>query len=97
MPEKGDHVLLRRLLVVVDHRLPFGEQVTRLRRQRQWLIELDRLLDPEQRSDQPSTSQRVSQAVDEYLIDLVRRTAIDGHPGDRPVAALINQTFCNRW
>lgn len=97
MPKKGDHVLLRRLLVVVNHRWPFAEQITRLRRQRQWLIELNQLLDPEQCSDQPPTSQNVSRAVDEYLIDLLRRTAIDAHAEDRLVAAHINQTFRNRW
>lgn len=97
MPKKGDHVLLRRLLVIVDHRLPFAERVTRLRRQRQWLIELDRLLDPEQWLNQPPTSLNVSQAVDQYLIDLVHHVAIDAHPEDRLVAVHINQTFHNRW
>jgi hypothetical protein len=88
---------LRRLLVIVAHRLPFAERVTRLRRQRQWLIQLDRLLDPEQWLNQPPTSLNVSQAVDQYLIDLVHHVAIDAHPEDRLVAVHINQTFRNRW
>ena len=60
--KKGDHKLLRRLIVLTRHRLPFAAHIERYRRQRQWLIDLEHLLDPEQ--DPPKTSSSVAQAVD---------------------------------
>jgi hypothetical protein len=46
--------------------------VAQLRRQRQWLIDLEHLLDPSKQLEQPPpTSQRVAQAIDRYLTELL--------------------------
>ncbi len=73
--------------------MPFGAQVERLRRQCQWLIDLEHLLDPEQEA--PKTSASVAQAVDRYLLDLTTRSTHDAQ--DRPIAEYINQVFRNFW
>jgi hypothetical protein len=91
--KKGDHKLLRRLIVLVRHRLPFTAQTERYRRQRQWLIDLEHLLDPE--LDLPKTSAGVARAVDHYLIDLITRNTHD--PEDQQVADHINQIFRSFW
>jgi hypothetical protein len=91
--KKGDHVLLRRLLVMTQRRLPFTQRVERYQRQRQWLIDLEHLLDPEREPAKTSTT--VSQAVDRYLVDLTTRSTLDTQ--DRPIAARINQVFRNFW
>ena len=91
-------MLLRRLIIVVDQRLPFTDQVTRLRRQRQWLIDLARLLDPVPQPGQPlPTSQSVAQAVDRHLVNLMVQVAVSADQQDQIVAAHIEQTFRNRW
>lgn len=91
-------MLLRRLIVVVDQRLLFADQVARLRRQHQWLIDLEHLLDPPQQPGQPlPTSQSVAQAVDDYLVNLMTQVAPDADEKDQIVAAHITQTFRNRW
>lgn len=98
MPKKGDHRLLRRLISVVDQRLPFTDQVTRLRRQRQWLIDLAHLLDPAPQPTQPPpTSQSVAQSVDRYLVNLIIQAIATADQQDQIVAAHIEQTFRNRW
>jgi hypothetical protein len=84
---------LRRLIALVKHRLPFAAQVERYRRQRQWLIDLDHLLDPER--DPPKTSASVRQAVDRYLVDLTTRSMHD--TDDQLVADHINQIFRSFW
>jgi hypothetical protein len=84
---------LRRLIALVKHRLPFAAQVERYRRQRQWLIDLDHLLDPER--DPPKTSASVRQAVDRYLVDLTTRSTHD--TDDQLVADHINQIFRSFW
>jgi len=81
------------LITLAKHRLPFAAQVERYRRQRQWLIDLDHLLDPER--NPPKTSARVMQAVDRYLADLTTRNTHD--PEDQLVAAHINQVFRSFW
>lgn len=91
-------MLLRRLIAIVDQRLPFTDQVTRLRRQRQWLIDLERLLDPAPQPGQaPPTRQSVAQAVDGYLGDLMVQVTPELDEEDQFVAAHIAQTFRNRW
>jgi len=84
---------LRRLIALVKHRLPFAAQVERYRRQRQWLIDLDHLLDPER--DPPKTSASVRQAVDRYLVDLTTRSMHD--TDDQLVADHIHQIFRSFW
>lgn len=86
-------MLLRRLIVVTKRRLPFVERVERYRRQRQWLIDLEHLLDPER--EPPKTRVSVAQAVDRYLVDLTTRSTHDTQ--DRRIANRINQVFRNFW
>ncbi|MCK4451726.1 MAG: transposase [Anaerolineae bacterium] len=91
-------MLLRRLIKIADCRLPFADQVARLRRQRQWLIDLEHLLDPSKQPDQvPLTSQSVAQAIDHYLTALLAKVATDTDEENQRVAAHINETFRNRW
>ena len=91
-------MLLRRLTKIADCRLPFADQVARLRQQRQWLIDLERLLDPSKQPDQPPlTSQSVAQAVDHYLTELLAEVATDMDEENQRVAAHINEAFRNRW
>lgn len=98
MPEKRDHVILRRLIKIADCRLPFSSQVRQLRLQRQWLIDLEHLLDPAEPSQpRPLTSQSVSQAVDEYLNKLLAQVSTGLDETDRLIATHINQTFRDRW
>ena len=87
-------MLLRRLIKIADCRLPFADQVARLRQQRQWLIDLEHLLDPPKQPDQPLlTSQSVAQAVDHYLTKLLAKAATDTDKENQQVAAHINETF----
>jgi hypothetical protein len=98
LPEKRGHILLRRLIKIADCRLPFASQVAQLRRQRQWLIDLEHLLDPPEQSEQPPlTSQSVAQVVDQYLTKLLAKVAIGTDEEDQRVAAHINTTFRERW
>lgn len=77
-------------------REPFTAQYVRFERQRQWLIDLARLLDPTTGSPpQPPTGAEVSARVDAYLRTLSRRPDLD--ETDRTVAQHLIQTFRNRW
>jgi hypothetical protein len=98
VPEKRDHVLLRRLIKIADCRLPFANQVAQLRRQRQWLIDLEHLLEPPKQSEQlPLTSQSVAEAVDHYLTDLLVQAAADADEEDQRVSIHVGEIFRNRW
>ncbi len=79
--------------MLVKRRLPFAEQAERYRRQRQWLIDLERLLDPER--NPPKTSASVTQAVEPYLADLITRSTHDAE--DQRVADHIHQIFRSFW
>jgi len=81
------------LLALANHRLPFAAQVEQHRRQRQWLIDLEHLLDPER--DPPKNSTKVRQMVDRYLVDLTTCRTHDAE--DQKVADHINQIFRNFW
>jgi hypothetical protein len=84
---------LRRLIALAKHRLPFAAQVERYRRQRQWLIDLEHLLDPER--EPPKSSASVRRAVERYLVELTTRTTHDAE--DQRVAEHINQIFRSFW
>lgn len=86
---------MKRLLVISQRRLPFTAQVERHRRQRQWLIDLEHLLDPNQ-SPTP-TSASVEQAVNGYLLDLTSRVATNLDETDQAVAYHVNQVFRGFW
>lgn len=85
--------MLRRLISLTQHRQPFASRVERYRRQRQWLIDLEHLLDPDR--SPPKTSAGVAQAVELYLLDLTRHLATD--PEDQVVADHINRVFRSFW
>ena len=80
-------------MALAKHRLPFAAQVERYRRQRQWLIDLEHLLDPER--NPPKTSAGVKRAVDRYLIELTTPSTHDAE--DQRVADHINQIFRSFW
>ena len=84
-----------RLLKVVGRRIPFQTQADRLRHQRQWLIDLDHLMELEQ---QPKpTRQSVAQAVDLYLKDLLKQVQQSGTVEDLEAAKQVNQIIRNLW
>ena len=86
------------MVKVADHRLGYADQVAQLRRQRQWLIDLEHVLDPTPAAGQPpSTSQSVTQAVDHYLVALLAQEGPATEETDHQVAVHIDQTFRNRW
>jgi hypothetical protein len=88
-----DHKLLRRFIALTKCRLPFTARVERYRRQRQWLIDLEHLLDPER--DPPKNSAGVRQTVDRYLAELIICRTHDTE--DQRVADHINQIFRSFW
>jgi hypothetical protein len=85
--------LLRRLISLTQRRQPFASRVERYRQQRQWLIDLEHLLDPDR--SPPKTSAGVAQAVELYLLDLTSHLAPD--PEDQVVADHINRVFRSFW
>jgi hypothetical protein len=91
-------VLLRRLIKIAGCRLPFANQVAQLRKQRQWVIDLEHLLDPPDQPDQlPLTSQGVKLVVDDYLSELLVQAEASADENDYQVALHINTTFRERW
>ena len=74
----------------------WAEQADQLQRQRQWLIDLQRLLkpSPEKPGSQP-TGQEIKTGVDRYLIELNQRTDLD--ETDQAIAQHIITTFRHRW
>ena len=81
------------MIVLTGRRQPFADQVERYRRQRQWLIDLEYLLDPDR--DPGKTSAEVRQAVTTYLVDLTTHQATD--PEDQTVVDHINRIFRSFW
>jgi hypothetical protein len=94
VPGKRGHQLLERLIRLTDLRLPFAAQREQLVRQRQWLIDLDRLLEP---GEPPSSGAAVAQQVQVYLDRLQNTVAVSGDAWDQQVVAHVVQTFRNRW
>jgi hypothetical protein len=74
----------------------YAAQADQLQRQRRWLIDLQRLLNPppEKPGAQP-TGQEIKTAVDRYLIELNQRNDLD--ETDQAIAQHIITTFRNRW
>ena len=71
---------------------PYTSRLIRLRRQRDWLIELQRLLEPE---PEQSDSQTIQQEVDRYLNQLAQNDGLG--ETDRAIAQHVVTTFRNRW
>ena len=61
---RGETKLLERLIRIADLRLPFAAQREQLVRRRQWLNDLDRLLDP---NEPPASGAVVARQVQAYL------------------------------
>jgi hypothetical protein len=77
------------------HRL-YTEQVARFERQRDWLIDLQRLLQPTEEETTPNpTGQDIEIQVDDYLVELSQRNDLD--ETDQVIAQHIITTFRNRW
>lgn len=76
----------------MDCRLSFTVEITQIERQQQWLIDLERLFDPEQQP--PPTRPLISQAVDRYLRQLPNRCE---DSVDHVVAAHIGKIFRSFW
>lgn len=84
------------MINLVESRLPFTDQVAQLRRQHQWLIDLEHLLDPTQYNE-PPTSQDVAQTVNRYLVDLMTQVQTSGDAQDLAVVSRIEEAFRNHW
>lgn len=98
MSKKGDHLILQRLLTVLERRQAFADHVDRSRRQRQWLIDLEDRLNPGLLPDQPPpTSESVARNVDYYLVELLAKVNREADHIDQQVAIHIEQTFRNLW
>jgi hypothetical protein len=82
------------LIQITDLRLTFVAQRDQFVRQRQWLIDLDRLLAP---LEPPASGLVVAQQVQAYLEHLQVSQAANADAWDRQVADHIIQTFRNRW
>jgi hypothetical protein len=87
---------LDQLLDVVQRRRPFQAQYRRLKRQRDWLVELDRRLDPPDQDDQPRPTRReIKRQVKEFLAELEQHAQTC--PEDAKAVAHICATFRQRW
>ena len=84
------------LLAVVQRRRSFQARYRQLKRQRDWLVELDRRLDPPEQDDQPrSTRREIKRQVNAFLSELEQHAQTC--PEDAEVVAHICATFRQRW
>jgi hypothetical protein len=86
---------LAQLVAMVQRHHPFTAQYRHLRRQRNWLVELERRLDPPEESQPRPTRRSVKRQVKDFLAQL-EEYARD-HPNDAKVVAHISTTFRQRW
>jgi hypothetical protein len=86
---------LEQLLAVVQRRRPFTVPYRRLKRQRNWLVELERRLDPPEDSQPRPTRRSVKRQVKDFLADL--ETYAQQYPDEAEVVAHICATFRQRW
>jgi hypothetical protein len=86
---------LDQLLAVVQRRRAFTAQYRRLKRQRNWLVELDRRLDPPEDTQPRPTPRRVKRQVEDFLAQLEEYA--EHHPAEAKVVAHICATFRQRW
>jgi hypothetical protein len=87
---------LDQLLAVVQRRRLFQAQSRRLKRQRDWLVELDRRLDPPEQDDQPRPTRRdIQRQVKAFLVELEHHAQTC--PEDAEAVAHICATFRQRW
>lgn len=83
------------LLAVVQRRAPFTAQYRRLKRQRQWLVVLERLLDPPEDTRPRPTRRSVKRRVKDFLVQLEAHAR--HHPAEAKVVAHICATLRHRW
>jgi hypothetical protein len=87
---------LEQLLAVVQRRRPFQAQYRQLKRQQDWLVELDRRLDPPEQEGQPRPTRReIKRQVKAFLSELEQHAQMC--PEDAEVVAHICATFRQRW
>jgi hypothetical protein len=87
---------LDQLLAVVQRRRSFKAQYRRLKRQRDWLVELERRLDPPEHAGQPRPTRReIQRQVKDFLAELEQQAHT--WPDDADVVAHICATFRQRW
>jgi len=86
---------LDQLLAVVQRRGPFTAQFRRLKRQRNWLVELDRLLDSPEDTPPRPTRRSVKRQVKAFLAQLEEQA--QRHPVEAKVVAHICAIFRQRW
>jgi hypothetical protein len=86
---------LAQLLAVLRRRHPFTVQYRHRRRQRNWLVELERRLDPPAESPPRPTGRSVKRQVKAFLAQL--EEYVRHHPTDAKVVAHISTTFRQRW
>ena len=81
---------------MVQRRQPFSTRYRQLKRQRGWLVELERRLDPPDSEGQPRpTARHIQQRIKEFLAQLAEHA--QAHPTDAAVVTHITQTFEQRW
>ncbi len=80
-------------MTLTKRRSPFAARIERYRRQHQWLVDLEHLLDPQR--EPPKTSASVAQAVARYLVDLTTNSMHDAE--DQRVASHVNRVFRSFW
>ena len=95
MSKKGAHPLLDALVQVTDARRTYAKEYRTLVRQRTWLIELARLLDPVRARRYHRTARDIKRRVNQFLRRLKKQTHQDER--DAQVAAHIEKTVRNRW
>lgn len=82
-------------MAVVQRHHPFTAQYQRLKRHRNWVVELDRHLDPPDDTQPPPTRRSVKRQVKDYLAELEEYA--QHHPDEAKVVAHICATFRQRW
>ncbi len=80
---------------MVQRRHPFTAQYRHLRCQRNWLVELERRLDPPAESQPRPTGRSVKRQVKAFLAQLEEYAR--HHPTDAEVVAHLSTTFRQRW
>ena len=82
-------------MAVVQARRPFAPHYQQIKRQRNWLIELDRRLDPPPDSSTTPTSSSVKRNVKQFLAQL--QDYAQCHPDEAHTISHICFTFRQRW
>ena len=87
---------MAQLIAIVQRRRAFTPAYHRLQRQRGWLVELERRLDPPIVTGVPRPSgAQVQRRIKAFLAELQHHAGY--HPHDAAVVAHISATFAHRW